>query len=176
MKKHSLRTFLIPSPLTIFLRRILTVATLSLVLSSTVAAGDEVPFQGRLEGVFTVTPIDPPFLAVLLRGTGNGTQLGQFTLVVPHIVNAATGTAIGSMVFTAANGDTLTADFTGVSSPTATPGVHAIVETAFISGGTGRFAGATGSFKIERLVNLTTGLTYGSFAGTISSPGADHAR
>ena len=44
------------------------------------------------------------------------------------------------------------------------------------SGGTGRFAGATGSFKIERLINLTTGLTYGSFAGTLSPPGADHAR
>src|SRR5207249_8606528 len=96
------------------------------------------------------------------------THLGQFTLAIPHIVNAAHGTAIGSYEFTAANGDTLFADFTGEATPTATPGVLYIEETATITGGTGRFAGATGSFTVERLFDTVTGTTIGSFEGTIS--------
>ena len=40
------------------------------------------------------------------------------------------------------------------------------------TGGTGRFAGATGEFTVERLVDTATGETEGSFEGTISSPGA----
>jgi hypothetical protein len=71
----------------------------------------------------------------------------------------------------AANGDTLTASFRGKATPTAKPGVLAIVETATITGGTGRFAGATGSFTVVRLFNTVIGTTAGSFTGTISSPG-----
>ena len=130
----------------------------------------EVPFKGRLEGAATVTPQTPPFLAVSLEGTGNATHLGRFTVEIPHVVNAANMTSTGTYRFTAANGDTVTAGFTGQA--TATAGVLSVVETATITGGTGRFAGATGSFTAERSVNQATGLTSGSFEGTISSPGA----
>ena len=130
----------------------LALATLSVLgVAASLAAGQQVPFKGRLEGVVTVTPVpgSPPFIVdVLVEGTGNATHLGQFTLDIPHRVNRATRTAIGSYHFTAANGDTLSADFTGQSMPTATPGVIAIVETATITGGTGRFAGATGELHL----------------------------
>lgn len=52
------------------------------------------------------------------------------------------------------------------------PGVLSIRETATITGGTGRFAGATGSFTAERVFNIATSITTGSFEGAISSPGA----
>ena len=139
-----------------------------------VAADNEVPFIGRLEGIETITPIDPHFLSALMKGTGDATQLGRFTLVQMETVNLLTLTGIGSFAFTAANGDILTADFTSQASPT-TPGVLSIVETAFISGGTGRFAGATGHFTVTRSFDFATNLTAGSFEGTISSPGAKHA-
>ena len=132
----------------------------------------EVPFKGRLEGAGTITPLTPPFLSVSLEGTGNATQLGRCTLKIPHVVNTTTNTSTGTYEFTAANGDTLAAGFTGQGSPTATLGVLSVVETSTITGGTGRFAGATGSFTVERLVNQVTGLTTGSFEGTISLPGA----
>jgi hypothetical protein len=86
-------------------------------------------------------------------------------------VNTTNRTSTGTYEFTAPNGDTLTAGFTGQASLTA-PGVLSIVETATITGGTGRFADATGNFTVERLFNQVTGLTTGSFEGTISSPGA----
>ena len=136
------------------------------------AQGEQLPFKGRLEGVVTVTPVDPPIFSVLVNGTGNATQLGEFTVAIPHLVNRANRIATGSYHFVAANGDTLSADFTGQATPTATPGVLSIVETATITGGTGRFAGASGSFTCERLYDAVAGTTVGSFNGTISVPRA----
>jgi hypothetical protein len=141
-------------------------------LAGPVAAGEQVPFKGRLEGIVTRTPLAPPFVAVLVEGAGNATHLGRFTFAFPHIVNTVTRTGVGAYHFVAANGDTLSADVSGLATPTATPGVLSIVETATITGGTGRFAGATGGFTIARLFDTVTGTTVGSFNGTISSPGA----
>jgi hypothetical protein len=135
------------------------------------AAGEQVPFKGSLAGVVTIRPLNPPYVEVLVKATGNATHLGRFALAIPHIVNRANMTAAGSYQFVAANGDTLTATFSGKATPTATRGVLSIVETAIITGGTGRFAGATGSFTCVRLFNTVTGTTAGSFNGTISAPG-----
>jgi hypothetical protein len=136
------------------------------------AAGDPVPFKGNLEGDVTITPLAPPYVQADVDATGNATQLGLFTLDIPHKVNRMTHTAAGTYEFTAANGDMLFADFTGKSSPTAIPGVIYIEETATITGGTGRFAGATGSFTAERWFDTVAGATVGYFEGAISSPGS----
>jgi hypothetical protein len=149
-----------------------TLAALAVLgLAGPVAAGEQVPFKGSLEGDVTITPLTPPYLQVDVEATGNATHLGRFSLDIPHQVNRANGTASGSYEFTAANGDMLFADFTGQATPTETPGILYIEETATITGGTGRFAGATGSFTVERLFDTIAGTTIGSFEGTISSPG-----
>jgi hypothetical protein len=118
-------------------------------------------------------PLDPPFFSSEVDATGEATHLGQYELVAHAIVavNDPTRTAIGTFQFVAADGDTLTGVLTGISTPTATPGVNHIVETATITGGTGRFAGATGRFTTDRLIDLVTLLTIGSFEGTISTAG-----
>lgn len=143
-----------------------------LSLAGPAAAGEEVPFKGSLEGDVTEM-FDPAtgLVDVDIDAAGAATQLGRFTLDIPHVVNPATHTAVGTYQFTAANGDTLTATFTGLATPTATPGVLYIEETATITGGTGRFAGATGGFISERLFDMIAGTTTGSFNGTISTPG-----
>jgi len=143
---------------------------LVLGVAGPVAAAEEVPFKGSLAGTVTVTPLDPPFASVLIEATGNATQLGRFTVQIPHIVNQAIRVGGGTYVFTAANGDTLTADFTGVATLLA-PGVLSTAEAGTITGGTGRFAGATGAFAAERVFFVATGVTTGSFEGTISTPG-----
>jgi hypothetical protein len=161
-------------------RKVLVHAVLSalvlLGLTGAAGAGKEVPFRGDLDGVVTVTPQTPPFVFVEIEGEGNATQLGNFTVEIPHVVNRDARTAVGEYEFVAANGDSLFAEFEGASTPTSTPGVLSIVETATITGGTGRFKCATGSFRVERLYDTVSGLTTGSFEGTISNGGTRKGR
>lgn len=152
------------------MRAMFIAAALLLCLAGPVSADDQVPFRGTLSGTATVTPLTPPTASVLIEATGVAAQLGRFTLEVPHLVNQATRVAVGTYVFTAANGDTLTASFTGLATLVA-PGVLSVSETATISGGSGRFAGAAGSFSTERTFTVATGQTTGSFHGWISTPG-----
>jgi hypothetical protein len=140
-------------------------------LAASAAANERVKFKGNLDGVVTHTPIDATHDFVVVEATGTATRLGQFELTAAHVVDTAARVAAGTYVFTAANGDTLTAEFTGRASPTATPGVLAVVETATITEGTGRFEGATGGFVVERLYDRNAGTTTGSFKGTISTVG-----
>ena len=167
MKRHSFAASLVLAVLA------------ALGLAGPVAAGEQVPFRGRLAGVVTVTviPGSPPIASANVNATGVATHLGQFTLAIPHSViftPTFPRTSSGFYNFVAANGDTLSASFTGQVTPIS--GGLAAVEIATITGGTGRFAGATGGFTIERvvLVDPVTGIrtTIGSFNGTISSPGA----
>ena len=153
---------------------VLELAALAVLgLAGIATAGEQVPFEGRLEGTVLIMPVPggPPTLVdVLITATGNSAHLGKFALSVPHRVDRATTPPSAAVFyhFTAANGDIVSATFTGQSMPSPTPGVLAIVETATITGGTGRFAGATGNFFAERLFNTAAGTTTGAFNGTIS--------
>src|SRR5581483_2006042 len=67
----------------------LALAVLSVLsLAGPAAAGEQVPFKGSLGGDVTVTPLAPPSLQVDVEATGEATHLGQFTLDIPHLVNA----------------------------------------------------------------------------------------
>ena len=125
-----------------------------------------VPFKGRLDGTVTATPLQPPLAQVLIVAEGNATHLGSFHLEVPHLVSFATATGEGTYTFTAANGDILTAHFTGTADTSTA--IFTIVEHATITGGTGRFANATGSFSVHRSYDTVAATTTGSIDGTIS--------
>jgi hypothetical protein len=144
--------------------------TTTIAVGAGVVAG--VPFKGEFEARLTQsTPLDPPLLSNLNEGAGHATQLGRFTLRIPHVVNTMTRVATGTYEFTAVNGDTLLAAFTGQATPIA-PGVLAVVDAATITGGTGRFADAAGSFTVERVFTAATGQITASFTGTISAVSA----
>ena len=137
--------------------------------SASPAPAATVPFKGTFEGPQTTTPLVPPFAFSVVSATGTATHLGRLTLEIPHTVNRATSTGEGTYTFTAADGDTLTADFTGKAQ---VGPIISIEEHATITGGTGRFAGAAGTFTTHRLFDPVNGTTTGSFEGTISAPGA----
>ncbi len=141
------------------------------ILASPVAARVQVPFNGSLEGLDIPTAVNPPFVSVQQTATGNATQLGLFTYTARDTVDTRTRMGTGTFVFTAANGDTVFGTNSGQATLTPTPGVLSIVETSTITGGTGRFTGATGTFTLTRLSNRVTNVTTGSFTGTISAPG-----
>ncbi len=136
------------------------------------AAGTAVPFKGRVQGAETSTLIDPTHLSVTRENTGNATHLGHFTAVEHFVVDLTTfPTATGTEVFTAANGDLMFATTFGVATPIPGTTNLSLEEMVTITGGTGRFAGATGTVTGDRVL-AATGLSAGSFDGTISSPGA----
>jgi hypothetical protein len=101
-----------------------------------------------------------------------GTFQGNDTVIPPTITTAATG--IGTLV-----GQLSLTDSTFVAS--AVPGdvVFTVTEIHAITGGTGRFSGAQGSFTVHRTHVVApsadgTHVTFGWFEGTITSPGAAH--
>ena len=150
---------------------------LSAALALPAAAGTEVPFSGALQGREIDVPQGgppPTTLAVDGSATGIATQLGQYTVTWKLTVDLSNGSATGTFHFTAANGDSIDTTVVGQGTPTDTPGLNRIVEINTITGGTGRFAGAHGTFTLERLVDLNTGITSGWFHGTLTSPGSAH--
>jgi len=132
-------------------------------------AKSEIPFKGSTQAVevYTFQPTQPTLMYVDAIGSGNATHLGHYTVTYQFVVDTTNGSGIGSAHFIAANGDSLFTEITGQGSPGPENNVASIVETQTITGGTGRFANATGSFTVNRLVNLVTGVTAGSFDGTI---------
>src|SRR5258707_1002405 len=135
---------------------------LTAALAVPAAAQKQLPFKGSLQGQETDTPQGgPPPTTVIAEGsaTGIATHVGQFSFTYQLTVNLANGTATGSAQLVAANGDSIDTTIIGSSDLTATPGFATITEINTITGGAGRFAGAQGSFTVERLVNLATGFT-----------------
>jgi hypothetical protein len=137
-----------------------------------VAADKLVPFTGSLHAHESETFPAPGTLLADGSGGGIATHIGLFTLTWHFTVNLADGTGTGPVRIIAANGDEIFTSVAGKSEPTSTPGVFRIMEVQTITGGTGRFANATGSFMVERLTDLNTGFTSGSFHGIITSPGS----
>ena len=155
----------------IFLASSMFVVVTCLCVAGVAQSGQQVPFKGSIQGHETHTPQTFPEITANGSCTGIATLVGQLSFTYQDTINilAGTGTGVGQLI--AANGDSIYTTIVGSSEPTGTPGVRSITEIDTITGGTGRFAGAQGSFIVERLVNQT-GFTSGSFHGTITSPGA----
>jgi hypothetical protein len=146
---------------------------LALALTGAAVADDKlVPFSGSLHAQESVTFPGPGTLVADGTGEGIATHLGRFTLTWHFTVNTVAGSGTGPVHYIAANGDSIFTTALGQSEPTSTPGVFHIMEVQTVTGGTGRFANATGSFIVERLTDLNTGFTSGSFHGAITSPGS----
>jgi len=139
------------------------------LFASPAMASEQVPFNGLWLSHETY---DVQFPVMFVHGTATGyaTQIGRYTATYEEQVDLLTGSSVGAITLVAANGDVIFATQTGQGDPTPDPDIFSIVEVSTITGGTGRFAGATGTFTITRLVDLTTGDSSGSFNGTISSP------
>ena len=115
-----------------------------------VQAGDFVPLKGRFAGVGA-------------DFSGNFTHIGKFQGVADMEARTA--------VWIAANGDTITNQTTSFDLvEEVSPDVFRYEQTLVITGGTGRFANATGSATATGLINRVTGVYDGKLTGVISRP------
>ena len=127
------------------------------------AAAAETPFKGTVNAVETGTVVFPTrFLD--REGTGTATYLGRYTEHVTEQINVLT------MSFDRSGNVHCGEKITGPASPSTAPDrppMLSIVEVYTVTGGTGRFAGATGTFTRKATVEQTTGVSTGTFSGAI---------
>jgi hypothetical protein len=115
--------------------------------------------QFRLQGAFSVSGEASPNTAgasfcggsptdqIVAQAYGTGfSTLGAFTFTLHKTLNLATGEYRGCLVLTAPDGDTLQANYDLIQ-PSSTSNFNSARGNLTITGGTGRFKGATGTLK-----------------------------
>jgi hypothetical protein len=155
-------------------KKLLYTALLGAVLTLAVAvlgavADDSVPLKGK--DTFSASIVGGSGSTVDTADAGSGTlaHLGRFTMAASEAVDFATSSvANGAFVLTAANGDTLRGTYGG----TILPGLVGYRVTGPITGGTGRFAGATGSIVFDGTFDPATDTGSDVISGSISTVGS----
>ena len=155
---------------------LMTAIFLTVALVSSAVGAGVIPISGTIAGSESDAPFPDPAEGFYVNGsvTSTDTQLGPFTLFYTVPVDFAfLGTPPGNagasrlIVGDAANADSILTCLIGNNPGSCANGDFHVVETDIIIGGTGRYAGARGSFTMDRCVNLVTGETSGTISGTI---------
>jgi hypothetical protein len=119
---------------------------LMLTMISAPLGANSVPLKGSWSGVtVSAFPLTPTLISIVAEGSGELSHLGRYFMTSPHTTDVVTGETIGDQIFTAANGDTLTAFCAGFPQFQADGSVVGGLDCE-ITGGTGRFEGATGDY------------------------------
>jgi hypothetical protein len=155
---------------------LMTAIFLTVALVSSAVGAGVIPISGTIAGSESDAPFPNPAEGFYVNGSiaSTDTQLGPFTLFYTVPVDFAfLGTPPGNagasrlIVGDAANGDSILTCLIGNNPGSCANGDFHVAETDTIIGGTGRYAGARGSFTMDRCVNLVTGETSGTISGTI---------
>ncbi len=143
--------------------------------SAVLAEVNSVAFKGTFDASDKGV-VQYPTLLLNGGGTGTASHLGRFTFTYTTTVNLTNGLSSGVIQLVAANGDVINGVSVGQGLPTGTPNLTDVMQLVTITGGTGRFQGATGGFTSDALLvddpNTGIGLSSGSLTGTISTPGS----
>ena len=155
---------------------LMTAIFLTVALVSSAVEAGVIRINGTTAGSESGAPFPDPAEGFYVNGslTSTDTQLGPFTMFYSVIVDFAfEGTPPGApgasslVVGDAANGDSILTCSIGNNPGSCANGDLHLVETDTIIGGTGRYAGARGSFTTDQCSNLDTGETSGTISGTI---------
>jgi hypothetical protein len=139
------------------------VAAVSAAIIATAGAGSDRPMVLKDSGSASASGT-LPVLETTDVAAGEGTHIGRYTMTAGEEVNFATGAITGGhFTLTAANGDTITGTYSGA----AEPGLTGYLVSGPITGGTGRFAGATGFLTWHGTVDAAFNFT-DEVEGTIS--------
>lgn len=148
---------------------------LAAVLLSTALAGPtsatakELNVHGSLDAS-EVQTVTPPTMLIELEGSGNASHLGRFVVKTEAMVFLPTFFGEGTFEIETPSGARVFGTLTGQGSPTPDSNFVPVEETLTITGGTGRFTGATGTLTIHRVIDRLTKISTGTIEGTILLP------
>jgi hypothetical protein len=119
-------------------------------------AGDQITLRGMDTGYSITNPIAQVSAVVTNDfAEGVGSHLGRYTVMAREQINTATGAVTeGAFVIVAANGDTIHGTYTGQA--VFQPASASWTAQGRIEGGTGRFAGGSGTITFTGSSDLST--------------------
>lgn len=167
---------------------LLVVAMLAIAVPASAGRSVERPVREKLSGYVVGIEYAPDFPAhagdtfdghcsvpsqwvSTMSGTGTISHLGRVSWTTEHCFQLFAGTfSDADLVITAANGDELYGTYAGVMT-----GETTYVETMVITGGTGRFAGASGTVEESGWFDPDTGYMEVTGRGTITYDASDRS-
>ena len=154
---------------------VIALASMSLT-ESAIAASPERPYSGSCSTV--VTPLTPPGVfpqELHIDYDCTLAHLGHATAVATQVVTPinqsgvlVTATITNSTTYTAANGDTLHASFTGTALLNVETGQVRFIGTEKFDGGSGRFDDASGSADLDGSGSFFTNIAFFTAKGRIA--------
>lgn len=152
-------------------------AALVALMAALPSNAQDFSFQGTRENVNPLSPPGtgrcvPPYFNTVEISPGNlsstGTSnLGTFTSTQSHCITSPppTNVADGEFTYTFRAGDSIIGTYSGTVVGSGTPGTFAATENLVITGGTGRFVGASGTLTGSGLLGFANGS--GVYSGTV---------
>jgi hypothetical protein len=155
-----------------------TVIAGGVLMAALPAQADVLPFTGSVTGLSSFLGAEPPcggsqpFHSAIDPLSSVGTSaLGKFTYSTDTCLSAGGVTSSGTFIIDFGT-DLFNGIFDGGSTPTGTPGISDTAWLFTVLGGTGRFAGASGTFEGTGVSDSRTPPTHVSidFTGSIDAP------
>lgn len=155
----------------------LAMALSTAVIAAAPVGAQTLVFSGTRENVNPLNPpggrcVPPYFLTVniapgALSSTGTS-NISNFESTQSHCITSPPPTSVveGQFTYTFEAGDTIFGTYTGNVATGATPGSFSATENLIITGGTGRFVGATGTIDSNGILRFAAG--NGIFQGTLA--------
>lgn len=145
-----------------------------MAMAASVSAGGQRPMKGGY--TIAVVPVEqrcgPNALTIGFEGVGIATHLGRMVgsgsnCTSFNLTTEAVPIWDGQATFVAADGSSISMSYEGAQD-TPVAGMATTAMTFTVVSGTGRFQAASGSWTGADVIDFTTGIDRGSFAGWIS--------
>jgi hypothetical protein len=141
-------------------------AAAALAIPVQALAGPDLPFKGSDSGMWGMGSHDCGALfPVFVETAGHATQLGRYAYSSQECVNFGDATYAGAWAMVGASGDRIQGTYAGSFTLDGSTIVYEQENT--ITGGTGRFTGASGSFHLSGLA-FADGSGLQALSGSIS--------
>jgi hypothetical protein len=133
---------------------------------SAALAVDGMPVEGILAVNFTRSQTSPGIFDISATGIGSLTNVGNLSFQLQKTLDT-TGkvpTFSGTFTITAENGDTLTGTYAGVTAGPDAAGFGTFSGQITVTGGTGRFQGASGSIPFGAMGYSNSGIGQAAYS------------